>query len=126
VIVFLVTAAVIVVAARSGLAARRETILIVCQLGASDGYIARRFANRVSALAFIGGAIGGSIALPVVFALTTLAASLAGRGTTDWTFAYALSRMRLWQLPLILPVMAAIIAYFTAHITLRQWLRQLP
>ena len=49
-IVTLVTAAVISVATRSGLAARREAILIVYQLGATDSYIARRFATRAAAL----------------------------------------------------------------------------
>ena len=73
-LVTLVTAAVIAVATRSGLAARRDAILIVYQLGATDGYIAQRFANRAAALASIGGLVGGLLALPVVFTLTTLAA----------------------------------------------------
>ena len=127
-IVTLVTAAVIAVATRSGLAARREAILIVYQLGATDGYIARRFAVRAAVLASIGGAIGGLFALPVVFMLTTLGAPLAGRNVPTLTApdAVAFLPLPLWLLPVILPVAAAIIGYLTTQVTMRRWLRRLP
>lgn len=127
-IVTLVTAAVIAVATRAGLAARREAVLIVYQLGATDGYIAQRFAMRAAILALVGGAIGGLFALPVVFALTTLAAPLAGGGVPTLTAAtaFALLPLSLWLLPAILPVAAAVIGYLTTQITMRQWLRRLP
>jgi cell division transport system permease protein len=127
-IVSLVTAAVIAVATRSGLTARREAILIVYQLGASDGYIARRFATRAAALASVGGVIGGLFALPVVFSLTTLAAPLAGRGVPALTAtdAFAFFPLPLWPLPVILPVAAAVIGYLTTQITMRRWLHRLP
>lgn len=127
-LVTLVTAAVIAVATRSGLAARREAILIVYQLGATDGYIARRFATRAATLASIGGAIGGVFALPVVFTLTALAVPLGG-GTgpaPTAAAAYAFLPLPLWLLPVILPLGAAAIGYITTQITMRQWLRQLP
>jgi cell division transport system permease protein len=127
-IVTLVTAAVIAVATRSGLAARREAILIVYQLGATDGYIARRFATRAATLASIGGAIGGVLALPVVFTLTALAVPLGGGTGPEPTpaAAYAFLPLQLWLLPMILPMAAAVIGYVTTQITMRQWLRQLP
>src|SRR5258705_327922 len=46
-----VAAAVIAVATRAGLTARREAIEIVHGLGATDGYIAARFAGRATLLA---------------------------------------------------------------------------
>ena len=127
-IVTLVTAAVIAVATRSGLAARREAILIVYQLGATDGYIAQRFASRAAVLASIGGVIGGVFALPVVFALTALAAPLAGVNAPAPTpaAAFAFLPLPLWLLPVILPVAAAVIGYLTTQVTMRRWLRQLP
>jgi cell division transport system permease protein len=127
-IVALVTAAVIAVATRSGVAARREAIMIVHQLGATDSYIARRFATRTAALASAGGAIGGFLALPVLFMLTALAAPLAGRGVPALTArdAFAFLTLRVWLLPLILPLAAAFIGYFTTQITMRRWLRRLP
>jgi cell division transport system permease protein len=127
-IVAVVTAAVIAAATRSGLATRREAILIVYQLGATDGYIAQRFANRAAALASIGGVVGGLFALPVVFALTALAAPLAGGSAPAPTAkaAFAFLPVPLWLLPVILPVVAAIIGYLTTRVTMRRWLRQLP
>ena len=126
-IVTLVTAAVIAVATRSGLAARREAILIVNQLGATDGYIARRFATRAATLASIGGVIGGVLALPVVFTLTALAVPLGGTDPVPGPAATsAFLPLPLWLLPFILPVAAAAIGYVTTQITMRQWLRQLP
>jgi cell division transport system permease protein len=126
--VTMVTVAVIAVAARTGLAARREAVLIVHQLGATDGYIARRFASRVAVLAAMGGAIGGLLALPAVFILTTLAAPLAGQAVIAPTSpaALVLVPLPLWLLPVILAVVAAIIGYVTIQVTLRRWLRRLP
>jgi cell division transport system permease protein len=128
IIVALVTAAVIAVVTRSGLAARREAILIVYQLGATDGYIAQRFASRAAALSSIGGVIGGLFALPVVFTLTTLAAPLAGGTAPAPTAraAFAFLPLPLWLLPVILPAAAAVIGYLTTQLTMRRWLRQLP
>jgi cell division transport system permease protein len=132
-IVTLVTAVVIAVVTRAGLTARREAILIVYQLGATDDYIVRRFATRAAALASVGGAIGGLFALPVVFMLTTLAIPLAGwgaadRGAADLTApgAFAFLPLPVWLLPVILPVAAAIIGYLTTRITMHRWLRRLP
>ncbi|MCW3476996.1 cell division protein FtsX, partial [Limobrevibacterium gyesilva] len=57
-VVALVAAAVIAVATRAGLVARREAIEIVHGLGATDSYIAARFAARATRLAALGGAVG--------------------------------------------------------------------
>jgi cell division transport system permease protein len=123
-IVTLVTAAVISVATRSGLAARREAILIVYQLGATDSYIARRFATRVAALAYLGGVIGGLCALPVMYVLATLAAPIAAAPAPG--VAADLLPPLLWLMPVILPGATAIIGYLTTQILMRRWLRRLP
>ena len=73
-----VAAAVITVATRAGLAARRESIEIVHGLGATDGYIAARFAGRATLLAASGGFVGAALALPVLLTLANLAAPFAG------------------------------------------------
>lgn len=125
VIVTLVTAAVISVATHSGLAARREAILIVYQLGATDGYIARRFATRAAALAYVGGLIGALCALPVTYALATLAAPFDGTPNPDPSPTSMMPPL-LWTLWLVLPGATAIIGYLTTQITMRLWLRRLP
>ena len=64
--------------ARRGSSARREAIEIVHGLGATDGYIAARFAGRATLLAATGGIAGALLALPVLLALANLAAPFAG------------------------------------------------
>ena len=76
-IVAAVSAAVIAVATRGGLASRRDAIEIVHGLGATDSYIAGRFASRAAVLAVIGAAVGALIALPALLALTHIAAPFA-------------------------------------------------
>jgi cell division transport system permease protein len=126
-VVTVVTAAVISAATRAGLLARRDAVQIVHQLGATDGYISGRFATRSVALASVGGAIGGLLALPVVFALTALSVSLAGGGSPapTGTAASSLMPVPLWLLPVFLTVAASFIGYLTTQITMRRWLRRL-
>lgn len=123
-----VAAAVIAVATRAGLSARREAIEIVHGLGATDGYIARRFAARATLLAASGGFAGAVVAMPVVVTLAVLAAPFGGAppatGSPLWVFgALPLS---LWLLLPGLPLAAAAIGYGTAQGTVRRWLRRLP
>src|SRR5579864_5927809 len=65
-VVAAVAALVVAVATRAGLAARREAIEIAHGLGATDGYIAGRFAGRATKLVASGGAAGAVVSLPVL------------------------------------------------------------
>ncbi len=132
-----VATAVIAVATRAGLAARRDSIEIVHGLGATDGYIARRFAQRATVLAAVGGTIGALAALPVLLALAGLAAPFGtGVGSTALTnammdlplVARALATFPplLWAVLPGLPIMACAIGFATAQATVRAWLRRLP
>lgn len=127
-IVTVVTAAVIAVVMRSGLTARRQAILVVYQLGATDSYVVRRFAVRAAVLASIGGALGGLFALPVVFAMASIVAPLAGGRLQVLTVSDAISLLpvQLWVMPVVLAVAAGIVGYGSTQFTMRQWLRQLP
>lgn len=137
-VVALVAAAVVMVATRAGLAARRDSIDIVHALGATDGYIAARFARRATGLAVIG-AIGGALAaVPVLLALAALAAPFvaaapAATPPVGSTPELAAASSALQTLPLevwvglpALPVVAAVLGFLTAQATVRRWLRQLP
>ena len=115
-----VAAAVVAVATRAGLAARREAIEIVHGLGASDGYIAARFARRTTRMAALGGLLGLLAALPVLTALARLALPFTGPPT-----AATLPAELLLGLP-ALPFAAAALGYATAQATVRRWLKRLP
>jgi len=123
-----VAAAVIAVATRAGLAARREAIEIVHGLGATDGYIAARFAGRATLLAATGGMAGALLALPVLLTLAVLAAPFAGAAEPPVDPAQALAALplTLWLLLPGLPAAAATIGFLTAQGTVRWWLRRLP
>jgi cell division transport system permease protein len=123
-----VAAAVIAVATRAGLTARREAIEIVHGLGATDGYIASRFAGRATLLAAVGGVVGAVLALPVLLTLAGLAAPFAGGVPAASSPADVLTALPggLWLTLPVLPVASAAIGFLTAQATVRRWLRRLP
>src|SRR5262249_9092256 len=123
-----VAAAVIAVATRTGLAARREAIEIVHGLGATDGYIAGRFAGRATLLAATGALSGAAMALPVLLALANLAAPFVGATADTASLAGIIRALPgvLWLVLPGLPAAAAAIGFATAQTTVRRWLRRLP
>lgn len=127
-IVAMVAAAVIAVATRAGLAQRREAIEIVHSLGALDSDIAGSFALRATSLAATGAAIGALIALPILFWLAQLAEPFAGilpQASASGVLALPVLPAPLWAALALLPVVAALIGWGTAQVTVRGWLRQL-
>jgi cell division transport system permease protein len=126
-----VAAAVVAIATRAGLAARREAIEIVHGLGATDGYIANRFAGRTTGLAAAGGLLGALAALPVLLALARLvapfvAASPAAGADPSGLALLAVLPAPLWLALPALPMATAAIGFLTAQGTVRRWLRRLP
>ena len=123
-----VAAAVIAVATRAGLASRREAIETVHGLGATDGFIAGRFARRATMLAATGGVIGSAASVPVLLTLAGLAAPFSGAAVTMETTSDILSALppALWGCVVALPAATALIGFLTAQGTVRRWLRQLP
>ncbi len=128
-----VAAAVIGLATRSGLSARRDAIEIVHGLGATDSYIASRFAGRVTLLAAIGAGLGALAAVPVLLVLARLAAPFGGApadpetGPAEpWADVLANLPTALWLTLPCLPAIAAAIGFITAQTAVRRWLRRLP
>ncbi|TCH96140.1 FtsX-like permease family protein [Roseococcus sp. SYP-B2431] len=118
-VIALVGAALVAVATRAGIAARRETILILHELGARDSDIAGRFARRLARLCALGAAGGGALAVPALWALA------------DQAIPVVLARQATaadlpWVALAALPLVAAGIGWATALVTLRAWLRRLP
>lgn len=118
-----VSAAVVAVATRAGLSARRDAIDIVHGLGATDRFIADRFANRATLLTAAGAAIGALVALPVLLALARLAAPFSADTVAAPPGGLPLA---LWLSLPALPAAAAAIGWLTAQGTVRRWLRRLP
>ena len=131
-VVAFVAVAVVMVATRAGLSARREAIEIVHGLGATDSFIAARFAGRTTRLAGEGALAGALLALPVLLGLTVLAAPFTtGNGaalTGPDGLAGLLQAMPavLWIALPCLPLAASTIGWITAQMTVRRWLRRLP
>jgi cell division transport system permease protein len=124
-----VAAAVIAVATRAGLSTRREAIEIVHGLGATDAYIAARFAARATMLAAVGAAGGALAALPILLTLARMAAPFVGDAAAAGdTLQDALGTLpaALWLALPCLPVSAAGIGFATAQTAVRRWLRRLP
>jgi cell division transport system permease protein len=124
-----VAAAVIAVATRAGLSTRREAIEIVHGLGATDAYIAARFAARATMLAAVGAAGGALAALPILLTLARMAAPFVGHAAAAGdTLQDALGTLpaALWLALPCLPVSAAGIGFATAQTAVRRWLRRLP
>ncbi len=125
-----IAAAVVMVATRAGLAARREAIEIVHGLGATDGDIAGRFARRVTRLTFTGGLVGALAAVPVLAALIQMAAPfMSGQEASVWStdpLAVLAIGRPIWIALPAMPVVAGAIGFLTAQGTVRRWLRKLP
>ena len=118
-IIGLVAAALVAVATRAGIAARRDTILILHDLGARDADIAGRFARRLAWLCALGALGGLALAIPALWylAMQALPVVLARDAQPDDL---------PWALLALLPPAAGLIGWGTALVTLRAWLRRLP
>jgi len=114
-----VAAAVVAVATRAGIAARRDAVEVLHGLGARDSEIAGRFARRLGLLAGFGGLLGTALALPALAVLADLAAPWTGGEGAGWA---ALP----WPALAAVPPFAFLVGWATAQATVRRWLRGLP
>ncbi|MBP0465735.1 cell division protein FtsX [Roseomonas sp. PWR1] len=112
-----VAAAVVGVAVRAGLSARRDAVLVLHGLGATDADVSSRFARRASFLAAVGAAWGTVLALPALAGLASLAGPLAGGA--GWQAVP-------WVELALVPAVAAAVAWVATQATVRLWLRRLP
>jgi len=127
-LVMLIGLALVMIATRAGLAARRDAIEIVHALGAEDGMIAAAFARRIAVLTFFGGVIGVACAVPVLLALAQLAAPFSAQQVIlddAAAVARSLPAMVWGSLP-GLTVAAGGLGFVTAYVTVRVWLARLP
>ena len=116
-LVAVVGGSVVVLAVRAGIAARRDSVMVLHMLGAADRDIAERFARRTAWLALLGAILGVALAGGLVWALL----QLAGPMLPDIT-----PQDLPWLGLAALPVSAALIAWATTKASILLWLRRLP
>ena len=101
-------AAMITLAARAALAANTEVIRVLRLVGAKDSYIARAFVRRFTLRTLAGATLGAAAGLAGVAALP--AADAAGGFLTGLGFAGT-----GWLWPLVLPPLAALVAFLATR-----------
>ena len=104
------TAAVVLLAARSGLDTHRDTIEVLHMLGSTDLQIARLFQRRIAFDTLLGGLIGSAAAMGLVWFLQT---RIGGLGS-EMLSGVALQQ-RDWFILLLLPISFALLATFAAR-----------
>ncbi|MCA3360873.1 MAG: cell division protein FtsX [Roseomonas sp.] len=112
-----VGASVVVLAVRAGIAARRQSVMVLHMLGATDRDIAGRFARRTAWLAFLGASLGVALAVVLLGVFLQLTMPI-------------LPEIGMQDLPLIgvaaIPMSAALIAWSATTASILFWLRRLP
>ena len=107
------TAAMITLAANAALAANAQVIRVMRLVGAQDIYIARAFIRRFTLRALTGAAAGtlaGTLAVLLLPRTDVAGGFLTGLGFQGWH----------WLWPLIIPILAAVVAFAaTRHAALR-------
>jgi len=111
-------AAMITLAANAALAANAQVIRVLRLVGAKDSYIARAFVRRFTLRALTGAAVGAGAGMIGVALLP--AADEAGGVLTGLGFQGA-----GWLLPLLLPVLAAGVAFAATRMAAFRKLREL-
>lgn len=111
-------AAMITLAARAALAANAQVIRVLRLVGARDTFIARAFVRRFTLRAAAGAMIGAALGMAAVAALP--AQDQAGGFLTGLGFQGA-----GWLLPLLLPPLAAIVAFLATRAAAMANLRSL-
>ena len=98
------TAAMITLAANAALAANAQVIRVMRLVGARDIYIARAFVRRFTLRALLGAASGtllGSLAILLLPRADAVGGFLTGLGFQGWH----------WLWPLVIPVLAGLVAF---------------
>lgn len=113
------TAAVVVLAARAGLEAHRQTIEIMHMLGSTDVQVARLFQRRIARDAAIGAVIGGVAALAMLLLISAQAAGLGSELLGQATLGPL-----GWATLALLPVAFVLLAALAARLAITRTLER--
>lgn len=119
-LVIMITSGAIFYTTQTSLGLHKYTIEILHLMGAKDTYVAQQYAKRSAILAFQGGLVGLTIAIPTIFGIASLAHQIEG-GIIGEAKLSSLD----WLIIIGLPAFAAIIAMLTAYYTVKQTLQRL-
>lgn len=111
------TGAMITLAAQAALAANAQVIRVMRLVGARDIYIARAFVRRFTLRALAGAAIGTFAGMFAVWLLPS--ADVAGGFLTGLGFQGV-----HWLWPLVIPPLAAVVAFFATRAAAQRTLRE--
>ncbi|WP_299845664.1 FtsX-like permease family protein [uncultured Roseovarius sp.] len=112
------TAAMITLAANAALAANTQVIAVLRLVGARDTYIARAFVRRFTLRALVGAAFGVVLGTAAILLLPS--ADTGGGFLTGLGF-----RGQHWLWPLVIPPLAAIVAFIATRAAARRTLKDL-
>ncbi|MDO9526467.1 MAG: cell division protein FtsX [Gemmobacter sp.] len=118
VLIALAMAAMITLAANAALAANAQVIRVLRLVGALDSYIARAFVRRFTYRAAAGAAVGtaaGMLGIALLPSADAAGGFLTGLGFQGWG----------WLLPMLLPVVAAAVAWAATRTAAFRKLREI-
>lgn len=111
-------AAIVTLAANAALSANAQVIAVLRLVGATDGYIARAFIRRFTLRALAGATLGMLVGGAAVWLLPSAASEagfLTGLGIEGWR----------WLLLLLIPLLAAAVAFGATGAAARRTLKEL-
>lgn len=112
-------AAMVTLAAQAALAANAQVIAVLRLVGATDDYIAQAFIRRFTLRALTGAAAGTGLGMLAILLLPSsdaeTASFLTGLGFQGWH----------WVLPLLIPPLAALVAFLATRAAARNTLEGL-
>lgn len=113
------TVAVVLLAARTGLEAHRDTIAILHMLGSTDLQVARLFQRRIAIDTLIGGAAGTVLAMIAIGFLSARAGEIGSELVSGGALVE-----RDWLILAALPILFALIAALAARVVVTRRLRR--
>jgi len=116
-LVAITTAIIVTLAANAALASAESIIKTLRLIGATDNYIARAFVRRITFRTMAGAIVGAALAMLVMLPYPAFIGS--GKLLTILTFVGW-----HWVLPVFVPVLAGITAFFATRIAAARHLRR--